>query len=320
MGAAKLGAKAGKAKEEYTGRPGDFWRMHGWRRPLHFLHAVIYYGNTRRYVHVLTVVLTYVMERSPKFLNNSAAYKWLLNWLPRRYHGKVLTCEHAAQILTLNQDVHVQPDQAKRVLTYDMVNQIVLKNPNSVAVGDCACRVRRENPCTPYHVCMFVGEPFATYAVQHGREKLNIHYVTQEEALAVLQRAHEAGYVHNAFFKDAAGDRLFAICNCCLCCCGGMQAQSWFRDFFQGDNPELKMLESSGYVAVHDPDKCQGCGQCVEACGFLAVKMEDGRPVVEPDRCLGCGICADKCPSGAIVLNRDYSKPEPLDLSALETI
>ena len=308
-----------KPTPEYTGTNRDFWKMHGPIHPFLFFHALFYYGNTRRYVNILTILLTFLMKQSPAFLGKSAAYKWVVNWLPRRYHGKVLRLDHATQILRLDKDVHVPPDQAKRVLTYDMVNQIVMKTPGSIAIGDCACRVRRENPCMPLHVCMFIGEPFATYAVAHGKKTLNIHYATQDEALEVLQQAHKAGYVHNAFFKDAAGDRLFAICNCCSCCCGGMQAQNWFHNFFAGDNPELKILESSGFVAVHRPEKCQACGKCGEVCSFEAVSLgPSGKPVVDTSRCLGCGICVDQCPAQAIVMERDPGKPEPLDLSVLD--
>ncbi len=319
MDATGQGVGLEKESQEYTGTFRDMWELHGWKSPISFLHSLVYYGDTKRYVRILSSILTVVVDKSPRFLGHSSLYKYVLNWLPRRYHGKVLTMDHAKQILTLNRDVDINPEEAKRVLTYDMVNQIVMKSPGTVAIGDCSCRMRKENPCQPIHVCMFIGEPFASFAVAHGKDKLNIHYATQEEALDVLRQAHEAGYVHNAFFKDAAGDRLFALCNCCSCCCGGVQVANFFQDFFEGDNPELKMLESSGYVAVHNPEHCQSCGTCMEICNFKALFLNESHiPQVDVKRCLGCGLCVDKCQAKAIHLERDFTKAEPLDLSVLD--
>jgi hypothetical protein len=48
--------------------------------------------------------------------------------------------------------------------------------------------------------------------------------VSTEEALALLDAEHERGHVHTAYFKDACDHRFYAICNCCKCCCGGLEA------------------------------------------------------------------------------------------------
>ncbi len=58
-------------------------------------------------------------------------------------------------------------------------------------------------------------------------------------------------------------------------------------------------------VAVVDPERCRGCGQCAEICLFRApslVELEPGRFAAEvnPSLCKGCGTCASWCPSGAI--------------------
>lgn len=41
---------------------------------------------------------------------------------------------------------------------------------------------------------------------------------------------------------------------------------------------------------------CQGCGRCVERCGFQALMMENGRPRVIAEKCVRCGYCARVCP------------------------
>jgi heterodisulfide reductase subunit A len=58
-------------------------------------------------------------------------------------------------------------------------------------------------------------------------------------------------------------------------------------------------------VAVVDPVRCRGCGQCVDLCEFHAPALEEGpdgvmAATINPSLCKGCGTCASWCPSGAI--------------------
>jgi len=307
-------------QKAYTGKPIDFWRLHGWRHPFLFLHSIIYFGNPRRYVGTLIKIFNFLDRNVPKWIWKLPGVKQALVYLPNRYHGKVLTLDNAKTIINLNQDVKVDPLRAKRVLTYEHVNQIVINSSDTIALGDCVCRSLIDNPCTPNHMCMFMGEPFATYAVKRGK-RLNIHYATKEEALEALRQSHELGYVHNAFFKDAAGDRLFALCNCCGCCCKGIEITKIFKDIYAGDVPPPRMVEPSGFLAVHDQEKCVGCGTCVESCHFKAVTLisanGDRKAEINQKHCFGCGICVDRCQAGAIRLVRDPYGTMPLDMEHL---
>ena len=52
-----------------------------------------------------------------------------------------------------------------------------------------------------------------------------------------------------------------------------------------------------------DPDKCTGCGRCLEVCRFGAVTVgEPGGVTYSIDElaCEGCAVCAWTCPAGAI--------------------
>ncbi len=52
-----------------------------------------------------------------------------------------------------------------------------------------------------------------------------------------------------------------------------------------------------GHEAVILPERCTGCGQCIELCRFDAVT-----PLfeIDPITCEGCGVCVDLCPEQAI--------------------
>ena len=46
---------------------------------------------------------------------------------------------------------------------------------------------------------------------------------------------------------------------------------------------------------------CIGCGACVEACRFDAIKLNEyGVAEVDEEKCIGCGLCAKKCPQNII--------------------
>ena len=49
---------------------------------------------------------------------------------------------------------------------------------------------------------------------------------------------------------------------------------------------------------------CLGCGDCVAACSFGAIKMdpETGLPSFDESKCTGCGSCVKACPKGLVEL------------------
>ena len=68
---------------------------------------------------------------------------------------------------------------------------------------------------------------------------------------------------------------------------------------------------------VYKPEKCIGCGTCVQACpkGILAVGAvgaiarglldADFLEMKESEDCIVCGICAKVCPTGALELKQE---------------
>lgn len=52
-----------------------------------------------------------------------------------------------------------------------------------------------------------------------------------------------------------------------------------------------------------DKSKCNGCGECVDACPMEVIEMKDEKAVVaKPDDCTECGTCVEVCEPQAITL------------------
>jgi len=65
---------------------------------------------------------------------------------------------------------------------------------------------------------------------------------------------------------------------------------------------DQEMVELDPSVACVEVAQCAGCGECMEACPYAAIVLEDGHAVVDVYECKGCGTCAGTCPNKAITL------------------
>ena len=201
----------------------------------------------------------------------------LLSHLPRRpgavtfadtYHGKAVPLGAATRLVRVEQDLHLP--QPERVIPYALARDIVLRDPDHIVALDCPCRASREHPCLPLDVCLIVGEPFASFTVEHHPG--HARSISPDEAVEILQAEDARGHAHHAFFKDAMLGRFYAICNCCSCCCGAMHAH-------RGGTP---MLASSGYL----PRRCGGLRAASRGCRSAPSRSAIGRRVDEAE-CLG---------------------------------
>ncbi len=219
------------------------------------------------------------------------------------YHGKTMPLAEARKLVQIYEEINL-PD-LEQVIPYKRARSIVLKNPDHIVALDCPCRSAKPNPCLPLDVCLVVGEPFASFVVEHNPGKTR--WITRDEATGIIDAEDARGHVHHAFFKDAMLGRFYAICNCCSCCCGAIHAH-------QNGTP---MLASSGYVAFVDEDICVACGNCEPNCQFGALGVGELIMEVDQSKCMGCGVCIDKCSQEAITLKRDESKGQPLEIFKL---
>ncbi len=80
--------------------------------------------------------------------------------------------------------------------------------------------------------------------------------------------------------------------------------------------PAESLSIPDGYRGKHRflPDKCLGCGKCVQVCPnkaieMVEVKQEDGtikkQPKIDINKCCFCGLCENVCPTKAIRLTKE---------------
>lgn len=74
-------------------------------------------------------------------------------------------------------------------------------------------------------------------------------------------------------------------------------------------------LEHEPTVSEVDSELCAGCGYCVAACAYDAIRLDDKKriAVVNEVLCEGCGACAATCPSGAIQ-HRNFGRKQVMEM------
>ena len=137
------------------------------------------------------------------------------------------------------------------------------KYEGHLGVGYCSCRnamrIQGEG-CGELQdeLCIAVGQ-FADYCRETGKGR----DITYEEAMEILQRAEDNGYVHQITNIDGE-DKIFAICNCALGSCFALRTSQLFN---------TPNMSASAYRAHVDAEKCVACGKCAEVCPAGAAKL-----------------------------------------------
>lgn len=142
----------------------------------------------------------------------------------------------------------------------------------------CSCRYGRkqldEGCADDYRDwCIGVGD-MADYCRETGRG----HDITYEEAMDILRRAEDNGFVHQVTNIDGE-NKIFAICNCNVKICNALRTSQLFN---------TPNMSASAYRAHVDREKCVACGACVETCPAGALKLgqklcrADGSEVTYP--------------------------------------
>ena len=138
------------------------------------------------------------------------------------------------------------------------------KYDGKYAASPCSCRLSREvlgEGCAddPQDWCIAVGD-MADYVVETQKGG---RYITREEALEIMKRAEDNGFVHQITNIDGK-DKIFAICNCNVNVCYALRTSQLFN---------TPNMSRSAYVARVKTEDCVACGKCVEYCPAGAVKL-----------------------------------------------
>ena len=196
---------------------------------------------------------------------------------------------HVGRVIPIQETV----DARQTVLAFEEVAGYV-REAKYISVQDCACRVSKKGCDAPVDVCLALG-----YSAKYLAERDMGRLIEPDEALAVLQRARDAGLVH---MTSNTRDRVEFICNCCSCCCGLMGTVTRLG----GEAMDI----ASNFYAVVDDESCVACGICVDPCPVEAIAMAD-LAEVDQSLCIGCGVCVTRCPEGALALVRRETTYEP---------
>ena len=137
------------------------------------------------------------------------------------------------------------------------------KYEGHIGIAVCSCRkqqrIRGEGSGDiEAEWCIGVGD-FADYCRETGKG----HDITYEEAMEVLRKGEERGYVHQITNIDGE-NKIFGICNCAVGVCNALRTSQLFN---------TPNLSASAYLAESDPEKCVACGKCVETCPAGAVRL-----------------------------------------------
>lgn len=152
------------------------------------------------------------------------------------------------------------------------------KYEGHIGVGRCSCRASRKVigegvGDDDYGWCIGVGD-FADYCRETGKG----HDITYDEAMEILKRAEENGFVHQITNIDGE-NKIFGICNCNVNICNALRTSQLFN---------TPNMSRSAYVAHVDAEKCVACGRCVEYCPAGATRLgqklckKDGSKVTYP--------------------------------------
>ncbi|MCQ2516958.1 MAG: FAD-dependent oxidoreductase [Saccharofermentans sp.] len=152
------------------------------------------------------------------------------------------------------------------------------KYEGHIGASICSCRHGRKTMgegCADNYEnwCIGVGD-MADYCRETGKGR----DITYDEAMEILKRAEDNGFVHQVTNIDGEG-KIFAICNCNVQICNALRTSQLFN---------TPNLSRSAYVAHVDKESCVACGRCVEYCPAGSLKLgqklckKDGSEVKYP--------------------------------------
>jgi electron transport complex protein RnfB len=196
------------------------------------------------------------------------------------------------RVIPVNKSISV----INNILPYEQVMELI-NVYSEFTVLDCICRKEKHilgQGCNkPLESCLSFG------MTDERNKRLNRgRAIGRAEVLDILNRAEKAGLV----LQTGNARRAVYICTCCGCCCGVL------RSIKNDIRPASRV--SSPFRVKLDSNKCSGCGTCLDRCQMDALRLDNGKALLNPDRCIGCGLCVSTCSTGSLTLQRKPRKEQ----------
>lgn len=66
----------------------------------------------------------------------------------------------------------------------------------------------------------------------------------------------------------------------------------------------MKYLSNTASLEIY-PERCAGCGMCLEVCPHGVFALKDKKAVIlDKDQCMECGACVGNCAFGALNVHK----------------
>lgn len=285
-------------------------KKHGWRYD-RFIHNYIYF----KFYHPYVKFVYYLFKFLAGYLFWFKPINGILSMALSRYHSKVLSFSDTKKIFTLDENLSAMSAENKKIVPFKYAYKIIFQEPEYIAVMDCPCKVALGDKDEHILSCLAVGKGLSSFWLEHGK-KYHARKISQQDALALIEKFRSMGYLTQAFFKVATGGSTGVICNCHPDTCVSLQATRFAQKF----DRRFTMNAGSGYSVGFTEKKCAWHGNCEHVCPVGAIKVDAaGRTwTYDKEACIGCGLCVEQCPEKALSLYRDQGKPVPLDVDIVK--
>jgi len=179
-------------------------------------------------------------------------------------------------------------DSSVYILDYEKASEVII-TASHVAVGMCYCRHKMEhmgqNCSAPMDICLTFGNTAASLAKHHYARLIDKH-----EGLDLLAQAYDHNLVQCG---ENVRNNVTFICNCCGCCCEALVAERKFS--------LLRPLHTTNFFPEVSQAECTLCGKCEKVCPINIITMDE-QVYIDEERCLGCGVCVRACAFSALKL------------------
>jgi len=248
------------------------------------------YGPARWLVRIM-VRLSWPIIILGKALSNVPILKWIINPFFRRPHNELTS-------IPINADLRLPPSVA---LPIQILERLVDDVEPRFIMSECVCRRHNNVDDPPRDIgCMALGPATGRIHPSNGR------MADRDEATAHIRRASQNGLVasiaHVWIDPLAFGTRFRDLLFICFC----DDVNCMYRTYMKNRGPNLnKAYEKLPGITIEvDGEKCDECGECLDACFLGCIKIKNGVAVADGN-CAGCARCTEVCPTGARTLNME---------------